>query len=294
LWGLATSTEAAYFWYNKDIFTKYNLTPPTTLDDLITMCKTLKAAGVTPIALGDSEKWPAAHYMSIINQKVVGDKVVDADAMLQTPADQLFKDPNYVKALDYFVSMQKAGCFSQGVVGSDHNVEWSQFYSGKSAMEYDGTWVLSVWNGNGMQGKYGLFRFPSIPGGVGDQNEILMGPIGLEIMKSTKYPDQAAKFIDYYVNATNQRSMVDISQRIPVRSSVIDPTKDDPVIVAIVQDMAKASGSTVWQDGANDNAVTQAMYDTEQELLGGTMTSQQVMDAIRAAALKAQAARTTP
>ena len=294
LWGLATSTEPAYFWYNKDIFAKYNLTPPATFDDLLTMCKTLKAAGVTPIALGDSEMWPAAHYMSILNQKVVGDKVVDADAELETPANQLFTDPNYVVALNDLLDMQKAGCFNAGVVGSDHNVEWSLFYTGKTAMEYDGTWVLSVWNQNGMQGKYGMFRFPSIPGSVGDPNEVLMGPIGLEILKSTKYPDQAAKFIDYYDNAANQRSMVDISQRIPVRASVVDPSKDDPMLVAVVKDIASASGSTIWQDASNDNAVVQVMYQDEQELLGGTKTAQQVMTDIHNAAVTAQAARLLP
>jgi glucose/mannose transport system substrate-binding protein len=42
--------------YNKQIFAANNLTPPTTIPELLAVCATLKAAGITPLATG-SEGW---------------------------------------------------------------------------------------------------------------------------------------------------------------------------------------------------------------------------------------------
>jgi len=41
--------ENALF-YNKQIFADHHLTPPTTLAEFLTVCATLKAAGITPVA----------------------------------------------------------------------------------------------------------------------------------------------------------------------------------------------------------------------------------------------------
>src|SRR5450432_1291707 len=43
--------ESAFF-YNMTLFNANGLTAPTTIAELMTTCATLKAAGVTPIALG--------------------------------------------------------------------------------------------------------------------------------------------------------------------------------------------------------------------------------------------------
>jgi glucose/mannose transport system substrate-binding protein len=43
--------------YNKKIFAQYNLTPPTTIADFVSVSETLQANGVVPLAVGDSGPW---------------------------------------------------------------------------------------------------------------------------------------------------------------------------------------------------------------------------------------------
>ncbi|MDD3161088.1 MAG: ABC transporter substrate-binding protein, partial [Bacteroidales bacterium] len=48
-------TQGIY--YNKAIFKQYNLNKPTTWDQLMTICETLRTAGITPFAQGAADTW---------------------------------------------------------------------------------------------------------------------------------------------------------------------------------------------------------------------------------------------
>ncbi len=53
-------------WTNKAIFDEHGLTAPTTWDEFFTVADTLKAAGVTPLALGDKDGWTALNLFEQI------------------------------------------------------------------------------------------------------------------------------------------------------------------------------------------------------------------------------------
>ncbi len=59
-------------WYNKAIFDKYGLKAPETFDEFFQVAETLKQNGVTPLALGDKNKWTAAHLFEDILLGVLG------------------------------------------------------------------------------------------------------------------------------------------------------------------------------------------------------------------------------
>jgi glucose/mannose transport system substrate-binding protein len=43
--------------YNMDVFNRYDLAPPTTVAEFLDVCETLKAEGVTPLAISTSQSW---------------------------------------------------------------------------------------------------------------------------------------------------------------------------------------------------------------------------------------------
>lgn len=53
-------------WYNKKIFDENSLKAPTTWDEFFKVADTLKAKGIAPLALGDKNKWEAAHLFEDI------------------------------------------------------------------------------------------------------------------------------------------------------------------------------------------------------------------------------------
>jgi glucose/mannose transport system substrate-binding protein len=59
--------RANWLFYNKQLFDELKLTPPTTIDEMISVAKTIKAQkpDVTPIGIGTREKWPAVFLFDV-------------------------------------------------------------------------------------------------------------------------------------------------------------------------------------------------------------------------------------
>ena len=58
--------------YRKSVFAEKGYTVPTTWDELIALCKKMQADGLTPIAFGDKDGWPAMGTFDILNLRLNG------------------------------------------------------------------------------------------------------------------------------------------------------------------------------------------------------------------------------
>ena len=46
------------------------------------MCRTIREAGMVPLAFGNQERWEGVHYLTIFNQKMAGEDTIAADYSL--------------------------------------------------------------------------------------------------------------------------------------------------------------------------------------------------------------------
>lgn len=58
--------------YRKSVYADKGYTVPATWDDLIALCKKMQADGLTPIAFGDKDGWPAMGTFDILNLRING------------------------------------------------------------------------------------------------------------------------------------------------------------------------------------------------------------------------------
>ena len=58
--------------YRKSVFAEKGYTVPATWDDLIALCKKMQTDGLTPIAFGDKDGWPAQGTFDILNLRLNG------------------------------------------------------------------------------------------------------------------------------------------------------------------------------------------------------------------------------
>ena len=288
IWGVPYTQQSKFMFYSKDIFAQQKLQPPATFQALLSTCKTLKARGITPISFGNSERWPGIHYLTILNQKVVGDAQIALDYSLKPDAAHLFTDPAYAAALQRLKDMQDAGCFNAAVNSVSPEIAQASFYTGTSAMNFCGTWCLGVMDSNGFKGKYGTFRFPKIEGGKGNQDVVISGPTGLQISAASTNQAAAAAFVSFVVSTPSQAKMLNETQRIPVNPAAITGLKLDPALGGVIQDLNRASGATLWLDSAVESSVSNSYQNVIQEVLNGTKTPAQAMAEVRATALKAK------
>src|SRR5262249_59821801 len=68
------------FFYNRELMAKAGVdaTKIATWDDLLAAVKALKAAGVTPIAVGGADKWPLHFYWTYLAMRSGGKPAFDA------------------------------------------------------------------------------------------------------------------------------------------------------------------------------------------------------------------------
>lgn len=287
LYGVPSALQSKYFYYNKAVFEEEALNVPKNFDELLQLCTTLQDRGYSPMSFGNSERWQGVHYMSIFNQKVVGEERIEEDYALTAPEDELFTDPNYVEALQKLIDMRDAGCFTEAANAISPEVADAQFYTGQVVMTYQGTWGLSIYDANDFSGQYGFFRMPPVEGGRGNQNYILAGPEGLAIPARSDNKEAAVVFADYFVSQPVQQGFVELG-RIPTRIDALEGTSASPELVATVEDIATAEGTTLWLDVVLENSVSEAYLNVIQEVTAGSKTPEQAMEDVRAAALAAK------
>ena len=85
------------WWYNKDLFAKAGIqAPPTTWTEFLDAVKKLKAAGITPIALGEKDSWTGMHIWSYLATRIGGQAAFEA-ALNRKGS---FADPAFVQAFE--------------------------------------------------------------------------------------------------------------------------------------------------------------------------------------------------
>ena len=67
-------------YYNKAIFDKYGLEVPTTYDEYVQVCDTLKENGVTPVALASTadDAWLVSQYIQQLSDGIKGEDLFNS------------------------------------------------------------------------------------------------------------------------------------------------------------------------------------------------------------------------
>jgi len=73
-YGLPDSVGPIVFWYNRELCEKAGVDPSEMKhwEDLLEAAKKCKAAGIIPMAVGGSEKWPIQFYPALLMMRILG------------------------------------------------------------------------------------------------------------------------------------------------------------------------------------------------------------------------------
>ena len=133
------------FWYNKDLFAEAGIdAPPTTWAELLEDVTALKAAGITPIALGEGDKWPGHFWYAYLATRICGQAGFEA-AALRTGS---FADPCFVEAGNKLLELGALEPFQDGYLAATYGDEATAVGNGNAAMELMGQWAPAVQNDN--------------------------------------------------------------------------------------------------------------------------------------------------
>ena len=87
--------QTELFFYNKDIFSKYKLSPPTTWSELLNVINVLKQNNLIPIALAGASQWPYLMYAEFLVDRIGG---ADVFKTVFNGQPNAWSDPAFIKA----------------------------------------------------------------------------------------------------------------------------------------------------------------------------------------------------
>ncbi|AKL86247.1 YurO [Bacillus atrophaeus UCMB-5137] len=280
-YGVPWQMDAKSFFYNKDIFEKLNLKPPSTWEELIEVSKKLKANGYTPISFGTKAPWTISHYIGTLNQRMVDEKTRERDYDAKTGE---FTDEGYVKALEKLKELMPY--FNEHVNSIDHEYARQQFKSGKSAIMYAETAEIKLVEPVNL----GLFSFPDITGQKGSSNSLTGAPEGFMISSKTKHPKEAMEFLQFLTSKKMGEKLVkDVGKYSAVQGTATEENSTATQREA-VQQIIDADSMVSWFDMDVDVEIADVYLSSVQQMLGGDMTPAEVMKSVQKAAKQVRAA----
>lgn len=137
VYSLSFASQTLGLFINNDVFTKAGVQAPATWDQLIAVSKTLKAAGITPIANGMATAWMDEVFTSVLTNPFLGPDFV-AD-ILSGKAN--FSDTRYVTALGKLLELRDY--MPQGFMGIDYATAQQLFLSGRAGMFVGGSFEIA-------------------------------------------------------------------------------------------------------------------------------------------------------
>lgn len=203
LYSLPSEVETMVLYYNVDLFDEHGWTPPTTIDELITLADEVNEAGIVPFAHTNAEWRPAnEHYLGEFLNKIAGPENIYRALRGELP----WTDGVFAEALEPLNEFQAKGYFSGGLdryyTTASADAAANLAY-GDAAMKIDGTWWVPdahnffgesgmQWDWTPMPSKDGT---PSFSMAIGSTYSINAG---------SEYHDEVADFLGYYFTPETQ------------------------------------------------------------------------------------------
>jgi raffinose/stachyose/melibiose transport system substrate-binding protein len=252
--------------------------PPTTWTELIADVKALKAKGITPIALGEGDKWPGMHMWAYLVTRI-GGKDNFMGALLRTGS---FTDAPFIEAGKKLQELLALEPFQSGFLGATYGDEATAMGNGKAAMELMGQWAPSVEMANstdkkGIGDKLGFFAFPAVEGGKGAITDAVGGGNGFAVGKNAS--DEAVDFVKFMTSADNQAALAKIGVAIPVVKGG-EAGLSDPLMIIVQKTFSAAQYFQLYYDQALPPAMGSVINDSVQGIFAGTLTPEQCAQAV--------------
>ncbi|HWL43064.1 MAG TPA: extracellular solute-binding protein [Ilumatobacter sp.] len=241
LYGLPWKVGMVGFWYNADLFAQAGLDGPAdTWDGLLEQIQTLRDAGITPIAVGAGDQWPAHFWYSYLMVRLCG-----SAGMVEIAIDNNFERDCVVEAGQKILDLVALDPFQPGYLGAGWDApdgESGTMATEQAAMDLMGQWApgafaaqLDLDDATEIPWTLGWAPFPAVAGGAGVASEGFGGVDGFVVGKDA--PPETVDFLKYLVSADVQRQ-IGVNQPLPANRAAADIV-DDPNQLAVFDGLSE-------------------------------------------------------
>jgi raffinose/stachyose/melibiose transport system substrate-binding protein len=280
-YGVPYTWGAVGMFYNKDLWAQAGLdpeAPPATWTEFLAAVQALKDAGITPIAVGEGDKWPGHFWWCYLAARIGGQ-----DAFLKAyTREGSFADEPFVQAGEYLKQLIDMQPFAEGYMGNNYGDSQSLIVNQEAAMELMGQWAPGAYAGVNADLaaalNLGWFPFPMVEGGAGNANDVLGGGDGFAV--GANAPDEAVDFLKFLSNAENQRALVSPPLNIIPTVGAAEDAITDPMLLQILAARNEAPYFQLYWDQFLPPAVATAVLDATEGLFGSAISPEEAAQMI--------------
>jgi len=285
LYGVARDVGEVVLWYNKSLFEEAGVDPASmeTWEGFLAAVQTFKDAGITPIAIGAKDKWPAHFWWSKLVVRLAGQEGFQAAAAGEGDG---FAGEDFVKAGEYFLELAALEPWQEGFLAAAYGDASGYFGDGKAAMHLMGDWDYGAMKDNSANkmgipdDQLGILPFPTIEGGKGDPTDTLGGLGGVLFSKNAS--DAAVKWVEFFNNKENQAKYAKDAYYIPISKGAAD-IMTNPFKVQIAKNIGNAHWHALFFDQALGPNVGGVVNDISAELAANAMSAEEAAELIKEA-----------
>jgi multiple sugar transport system substrate-binding protein len=226
--------------YRKSVFAKRGYEKPTTLDELVALSKKMKKDGLTPIAFGDKDGWPAMGTFDQLNMRVNGFQF-HMDLMA---GKKPWNGPEVKKVFDTWRGLLPY--HQEASLGRTWQEAAQTLQKGQSGM-----YVLGMFVGEqfpaGQRDDLDFFTFPEIDSTIGA--DAIEAPIdGYMMSKRPRNEEGAKAFLKYLGSAQAQEVSVKVNPTVIATNSQADTSGYSALQKKAVEFVAGAKSISQFMD----------------------------------------------
>ena len=286
VYGLPQQVSEVVLWYNKTLFEQTGVDPASleTWDGFLAAVQTFKDAGITPLAVGAKDKWPAHFWWSKLVVRLAGQDAFDQARLGENGG---FTAEPFVKAGEMFLQLAALEPFQEGFLAASYGDASGYFGDGKAAMHLMGDWDYGAMKDNSASktgipdDQLGILPFPVIEGGAGDPTDTLGGINGWLFHKNA--PDAAVKFMEWYTSAEVASRFGNAGFFIPIAKGAADGMTN-PFKVKIAQSINNAHWHAIFFDQELGPQIGGVVNDISAELAGNALSAEEAAELVEEAA----------
>ncbi|MFE6765834.1 extracellular solute-binding protein [Streptomyces sp. NPDC057689] len=279
--------QPVMLFYNKTLFAENKVEVPKTWEDLQQAIKTFKGKGITPFALGGSDKWPELMWMEYLLDRIGGP---DVFRKIQNGDSSAWGDPAVLKTAQTVKQLVDDGAFGKNFNSVDYGNGGAPtlLNKGKAAMHLMGSWEYSTQLGKApdfAKKDLGWTNFPTVAGGVGDPADVVGNPTNYwSVNARTKHKDAAIAFLKTMASKSYAQALVDNGD-VPTTSnaaSMLSGSPNPKFATDQYQMVQKAPDFTLSWDQALESQTATPLLTEISKLFAGKSTPEQFVAAMKA------------
>jgi raffinose/stachyose/melibiose transport system substrate-binding protein len=281
IYGVPWTFGMVGIWYNKALFEQAGIQEiPKTWPEFLAVVQQLKDAGITPIALGEKDKWPGHFWWSYLAVRNAGEE----GFMRAYTREGAFTDPAFIKAGEELQQLIDLDPFQEGYLEQTYGEQQVVMAQELAAMELMGQWAFGSNSGVAEENlenyvaNTGWFPFPMTDGGAGNPTDAFGGGDGFAI--GINAPPETIDFVKFLTSKENIAQMVETGvAALPVVQG-LEASVQEPVMQTVLEHFSQAEYLQLYLDQFLPPAVGLAVNDHVQELFAGVKNAQEVAEAI--------------